>query len=231
VKDDGIGIPPEKLPEMFELFVQGDPTIARSQGGLGIGLTIVKRIAELHGGTATASSEGPGRGSEFTVTLPAIPQPTPSPAGTPAAGPQPGQCSRILIVDDNEDTAHGLARLLKLPGNDIRTAHDGPAAIAEALAFRPEVILLDIGLPGMDGFQVARQLRRQGFQDAVIIAVCGYGQDEDRLRSQEAGFNDHLVKPVDYDTLIGLIGRPALRTSTSPLAAQTLPDHHRIQFD
>ncbi len=208
VKDDGIGIPPDKLHEMFELFAQGDRTIARSEGGLGIGLTIVKRIAELHGGSAIAFSNGPGQGSEFTVTLPAIPQPKLSPVRTPATGQERGQHGRILIVDDNVDTAHGLARLLKLLGNDVRTAHDGPNAIAEALAFRPGFVLLDIGLPGMDGYQVARQLRQKGFQDAVIIAISGYGQEEDRLRSREAGFNHHLVKPVDYRALVTLIGQP-----------------------
>jgi PAS domain S-box-containing protein len=207
VKDDGVGIPSEKLSEMFELFAQGDRTIARSEGGLGIGLTIVKRIAELHGGTATASSQGPGLGSEFTVTLPAIPRPAPEDAVTPATRPKRGRYARILIIDDNVDTAHGLARLLRLLGHDIRTAHDGQAAIAEALAFRPEFILLDIGLPGMDGYQVARRLRHhQECHDTVIIAISGYGQEEDRLRSQEAGVNYHLVKPVDYDALVTLIG-------------------------
>ncbi len=208
VKDNGIGIPAEKLAEVFELFAQGDRTIARSEGGLGIGLTIVKRIAELHGGTAIAFSEGLGRGSEFTLKLPAVPRPAPGPAVTSPVGLQGERHSRILIIDDNVDTAHGLARLLRLLGHDVRAAHDGPAAIAEALAFRPEFILLDIGLPNMDGYQVARQLRTQGLQDAVIIAISGYGREEDRLRSREAGFNYHLVKPVDYNSLISLIGQP-----------------------
>lgn len=208
VKDTGIGIPPNKLSEMFELFAQGDRTIARSEGGLGIGLTIVKRIAELHGGAATASSEGIGKGSEFTVTLPAIPRPQPTAAKTPAANQEQGRRSRILVVDDNVDTARGLARLLKLLGHEIRTAHDGSEAITEALAFRPEFILLDIGLPGMDGYQVAKRIRGEGLQDAVIIAVSGYGQEEDRRRSKEAGFNHHLVKPVDYNALVSLIAQP-----------------------
>ncbi len=193
---------------MFELFAQGDRTAARSEGGLGIGLTVVKRIAELHGGTATAASGGPGQGSEFTVTLPAISQPRPTATGAPAAHQQPGRSSRILIVDDNVDNTLGLARLLKLLGHEIRTAHDGPDAIREALAFRPEFILLDIGLPGMDGYQVARRLRQEGISEAVIIAITGYGQEEDRVRSRAAGFDHHLVKPVDYNALITLIDQP-----------------------
>ena len=115
---------------------------------------------------------------------------------------------KILVVDDNVDTARGLTRLLKLVGNDVRTSYDGPGAISEAIAFRPEYILLDIGLPGMDGYEVARRLRKEGFGEAIIIAITGYGQPEDQRRSQEAGFNHHLVKPVDYDALITLIGEP-----------------------
>jgi signal transduction histidine kinase len=210
VKDDGVGIPPAMLPEMFELFAQGNRTIARSEGGLGIGLTVVKRIAELHGGTATAFSEGPGRGSEFTLALPAVPEPAPLCAQVPITKSERGRCSRVLIVDDNVDTAHGLARLLRLLGHETRTVHDGPAAITEAIAFRPEFILLDIGLPGMDGYEVARRLRDdEEFRHAVIIAISGYAQEEDRLRSHEAGFNHHLAKPVDYDALIALIGQTA----------------------
>ena len=164
VRDTGIGIPPDRITQMFELFAQGDRSIARSDGGLGIGLTVVKHLAELHGGTVTASSGGPGQGSEFTVTLPAIRQPKPADP-TPATGPGQGRRSRILVVDDNVDTAHGLSRLLKLLGHDIHTAYDGPTAITEALAFQPEYILLDIGLPGMDGYEVARRLRAEGVTD------------------------------------------------------------------
>jgi CheY-like chemotaxis protein len=207
VKDDGMGILREKLEEMFELFAQGDRTIARSEGGLGIGLTVVKRIAELHGGTATAMSEGPGRGSEFTVTLPAVSVPETVAPATRECRPDGNRVSRILIVDDNLDTVNGLARMLKLLGHDIRTAHEGGAAIREALAFRPQFILLDIGLPAMDGYQVARRLRGEGLEESVIIAISGYGHDEDRIRSREAGFDHHLVKPVEHEALITLIGR------------------------
>jgi PAS domain S-box-containing protein len=207
VKDDGMGIVRERLEEMFELFAQGDRSIARSEGGLGIGLTVVKRIAELHGGTATAMSEGPGQGSEFTVTLPAVPAPETVAPAMRACRPDGDRNSRVLIVDDNLDTVNGLARMLKLLGHDIRTAHEGEAAITEALAFRPQFILLDIGLPAMDGYQVARRLRGVGLEDSVIIAISGYGQEDDRIRSREAGFDHHLVKPVDHDALITLIGR------------------------
>jgi len=208
VKDTGIGILPAKLPEMFELFAQGDRTIARSEGGLGVGLTIIKRIAELHGGSVTAFSEGPGQGSEFTLTLPAIPQPDPSPAQPPTTSRNPGYRPRILIVDDNKVTAQGLSQLLTLLGNETRTAYDGHAAITEALAFRPEFILLDIGLPGMDGYQVAKRLREEGFSDSMIVAITGYGDEEDRRRSKEAGFNFHLVKPIDFNALVSLIAQP-----------------------
>jgi PAS domain S-box-containing protein len=208
VKDTGIGILPAKLPEMFELFAQGDRTIARSEGGLGVGLAIIRRIAELHDGSVTAFSEGLSKGSEFTLRLPAIPQPKPVPAVTLIAGQAQNRRSCILVVDDNVDTARGLARLLKLLGHEIHTAHDGPDAIKEGLAIRPEFILLDIGLPGMDGYQVARRLRREGLKDTVIIAITGYGQEEDRRRTTEAGFDFHLVKPIDFNTLVSLIDQP-----------------------
>jgi CheY-like chemotaxis protein len=192
---------------MFELFAQGDRAAARSEGGLGIGLTLVRRIAELHGGTVTASSQGPGLGSEFAVTLPAVPPAEAAPTAGDAPA-RPVRDSRILVVDDNVDSARGLSRLLRLLGHEIRTVHDGPEAIAEALAFEPDFVLLDIGLPGMDGYQVARRLRREGLAGLVIIAVSGYGQDEDRARSKEAGIDHHLVKPVDYDVLVSLIAQP-----------------------
>ncbi len=207
VEDSGIGIPPDQIPQMFELFAQSDRSIARSEGGLGIGLTVVRHLAVLHGGTVTALSEGPGKGSKFTVTLPAIPQPKPA-VPSPETGRGLGRKSRILIVDDNVDTVRGLSQLLTLLGNDIRTAYDGPTGIVEAHGFRPEFILLDIGLPGMDGYQVARQLRREGFKEAVIIAITGYGQEDDQRRSKEAGFDHHLVKPLDFDYLITLIAQP-----------------------
>ena len=213
VVDRGLGIPPEKLPQMFELFAQGDRSLARSEGGLGIGLTVVKKLVELHGGTIQARSDGPGHGSEFAVRLPAAaPAATPAdagPAAPPAAPPEPRR-ARILVVDDNVDTARGMTRLLKLVGHTTGTAHSGPEAIEAARRLRPEVVLLDIGLPGMSGYEVAAALRREeSCRDAIIIAVSGYGQDEDRRRSREAGFDHHLLKPLDHDALLEIIAGPA----------------------
>jgi two-component system CheB/CheR fusion protein len=206
IRDTGVGMTPEFLGRSFELFAQGDRSPARTEGGLGIGLTLVKSLVELHGGTVSASSGGPGRGSEFAVRLPladvgASESTRRMPAG-PAHKP-PG--ARVLIVDDNVDTAAGMVRLLKLLGHQVAIAHDGPAALDAARRHRPDVVLLDIGLPGMDGYEVARALRHEGFTDALLIAVSGYGQDEDFKRSQAAGFNHHLVKPVDFDSLIMLL--------------------------
>jgi PAS domain S-box-containing protein len=209
VKDTGMGIPPEKLPHMFELFAQGEPGTARSEGGLGIGLTIVQKLTEMHGGTVTAGSEGPGKGSTFTVRLPAASPDTAAP-GTSEATPQPGGGgSRILVVDDNADTARGMVRLLKHLGYDAALAHDGPSAIETARVLNPQFVLLDIGLPGMDGYEVLRRLRREPCcEGAVIMAVSGFGQEEDRLRSRQAGFDHHLVKPVDLDRLVSLLAPP-----------------------
>ena len=206
VEDEGIGIPPEKLPQMFELFAQGERSIARSEGGLGIGLTIVQKLAEMHGGSVSAHSDGQGKGSTFVVRLPSAPRPASQPAGPRVVAATERRGSRILVVDDNVDTARGLVRLLKLLGNEVEAAHDGVSAIDAARAFKPEFVLLDIGLPGMDGFEVARRLREEsGCQASVIIAVSGYGQEEDRRRSREAGFDHHLVKPVDFDRLVSLL--------------------------
>ncbi|QEH37299.1 Autoinducer 2 sensor kinase/phosphatase LuxQ [Aquisphaera giovannonii] len=206
VQDSGIGIPPEKLTQIFELFAQGDRSLARSEGGLGIGLTVVKKLVELHGGTVVARSEGFGRGSEFTIRLPAAKGregARPGPAGrTPGAGKR----AKILVVDDNEDTAIAMSRLLRALGHEVWTAHSGPDAIQAAREHRPEFILLDIGLPGMDGYEVASRLRREDCgKHAVIVAVSGYGQEEDRRRSREAGFDHHMIKPVDHDALLALL--------------------------
>jgi CheY-like chemotaxis protein/anti-sigma regulatory factor (Ser/Thr protein kinase) len=174
VRDDGAGIPREMLSSVFSLFTQVDRTLARSEGGLGIGLTLVKSLTELHGGTVEAHSEGPGCGSEFVVRLPLARVP-PAPHAAPAGPPAPGQATprRVLVVDDNADAAASLAMLLRLSGHDVRTAHDGPASLREAEAFRPEVVLLDIGLPRMDGYEVARRLRGlPGMATALVVALA-----------------------------------------------------------
>jgi PAS domain S-box-containing protein len=209
VKDTGYGIPPERLPEMFELFAQGDRTLARSEGGLGIGLTVVKDLVEMHGGTVTAVSEGVGTGSEFTVRLPAAERPARRRAGARDGMRTVATAARrILIVDDSVDTVRGLARLLRLHGHEVATAYSGPQAIESALRLRPEVVVLDIGLPGMDGYEVASRLRAaDGCADTLLVALSGYGQDEDRRKSKAAGFHHHLVKPVDVDALQQLLAR------------------------
>lgn len=209
VRDNGMGIPPGMLPHVFELFTQGEWSADNTQGGMGIGLALVRRLVELHGGTITAASAGLGQGSEFVVRLPAAPAPSVGREGPTRKGderpvapiPQPSR-RRILVVDDNVDAARSLSMLLALEGHDVRVAHDGPGALRAAEEFQPDVVLLDIGLPRMDGYQVARRLReRREMEKVVLIALTGYGQDDDRRRSQEAGFNAHLVKPVDLDAL------------------------------
>jgi CheY-like chemotaxis protein len=204
VQDVGIGIPPEKLTEMFQLFAQGDRSAARSEGGLGIGLTVVKKLIEMHGGGITAHSEGPGKGSEFVVRLPAA-----KPAAAPPTTTRPppaGRTLRILVVDDDVDTARGLAMLLELTGHDVVTAHKGPEAIAAAQAHRSEVIVLDIGLPGMDGYEVVKRLRQDPCcERSVIIAASGYGQEADHRHTKAAGFDYYLVKPIDFVALSSLL--------------------------
>ena len=207
VRDNGMGIPADLLPRVFDLFVQGDRTMARSEGGLGIGLTLVQKLTEMHGGTVIAESAGLGSGSEFTVRLPAITKPGEGkPQGQSSFPRIARQSSRVMVVDDNVDTAAGLAKLLKLLGHDVVVAHDGPESIEIARAHRPEVILLDIGLPQMNGYEVVRQLRQEPCcKTSLIIALSGYGQEEDRRKSLEAGFDHHLIKPVDFDTLLALL--------------------------
>ena len=206
VKDEGMGIAPDQLPRMFELFAQGDRSIARSEGGLGIGLTLVKSLVELHGGSIVAESEGLGRGSTFTVTLPlaAAPEPSSGPEGSRLTGPAPGLV--VLVVDDNAATAWGLSQLLQIEGHEVLVAEDGAAAVSLSRERRPDVVLLDIGLPGMNGYEVARRIRQEDrCQGSALIAVTGYGQDRDRVRAREAGFDQHLTKPVDFERLQALL--------------------------
>jgi signal transduction histidine kinase len=210
VKDTGIGIAPDQLQAVFELFAQGDRSMARSEGGLGIGLTLVKKLIEMHGGSVVGESEGIGHGSTFTVTLPLAGASALSPAGEHSGGvDNPATDAgklRILVIDDNLDSARGMARLLELMGHVVELAADGPSSLEIARQFRPDVVVLDIGLPGMNGYDVAEALRREnGCRDTCLIAVTGYGQARDRARSKDAGFNYHLVKPVDMDTLLPVL--------------------------
>jgi PAS domain S-box-containing protein len=212
VRDNGAGILAEMLPHVFEMFTQAGRLLDRSDGGLGIGLTLVRRLVELHGGTVEAISAGAGRGSEFIVRLP-------SAANAPDGPPQKrhGQEAeevfgspprRILVVDDNLDSAESLATLLQFSGHEVRVAHDGPGALAAAKQFLPDVVLLDIGMPGMSGYQVARRLREEpALRHMTLVAQTGWGQEEDRRRAKDAGFDHHLVKPVVLRELHELIAR------------------------
>lgn len=206
VQDNGIGIPVDQLPRIFEMFAQVDRSLERSQGGLGIGLTLVRRLVEMHGGSVEAKSKGPGHGSEFTVHLPLATEP--SKRGTDGKSEQttPKYSLRILIVDDNRDGADSLALMLKIIGNSTHTGYDGEEGVQLAEKLRPDVILFDIGLPKLNGYEACRKIREQGWgHQPVIIAVTGWGQEEDRRRSLEAGFDHHLVKPVDPRALMLLL--------------------------
>ncbi len=211
LRDDGIGIAPEKLPHIFDLFVQAERRLDRSQGGLGLGLSLVKSLVEMHGGTVAATSDGLGRGSEFVVRLPSDPVEAPEESvDRRGDGHRPAPAltrRRILVVDDNEDSAQTMAMVLRrLWGQETEIAHDGEGAIAKAREFRPDVILLDIGLPGMSGFEVARRLRdRPSAVPPLIVAMTGLGHEDDVRRSRDSGFDHHLVKPVDLDALRGLL--------------------------
>ncbi len=204
VQDTGIGIAAESFPHIFEMFGQVDAARQRSQGGLGIGLTLAKELAELHDGTIEVVSDGAGKGSEFVLRLPLAAEPE---RASPVPPEAPAQAShRILVVDDNPDSTESLSLLLGLIGHDVRTAPDGPQALEAAAAFRPDLVLLDIGLPGMDGPEVCRRIRSQPWGRATIVAaLTGWGGEEDRDRSVEAGFDAHLVKPVDDATLMQLL--------------------------
>jgi PAS domain S-box-containing protein len=208
VRDNGIGIPSHMLSSIFDMFTQVDQSLERSQGGLGIGLTLVRRLVEMHDGSIEARSEGPDQGSEFIVRLPLLIQlPDEPPKGIDGPRATPLSKCRILVVDDNKDSAATLGMLLRLKGNDIRTAHDGLEALEVAETFQPELVLLDIGLPKLNGYDVARRIRHQPWgRDVILVALTGWGQDEDRRLSQEAGFNFHVVKPVELAVLERLLG-------------------------
>jgi PAS domain S-box-containing protein len=205
IADTGVGISPDLLPHIFELFVQGDRTLDRSQGGLGVGLAICKQLIEMHQGTITAHSEGIGRGATFEIRLPLAEAAVET---TNGAQSHLEHSRRILIVDDNQDAADSLALVLRFEGHEATVAYSAQAAIETVQSYGPEFVLLDIGLPNMDGYEVARRIRASG-APARIIALTGYGQIEDRQRSQDAGFTAHLVKPVDLGMLKGLLADPA----------------------
>ncbi|HZT80802.1 MAG TPA: ATP-binding protein, partial [Gemmataceae bacterium] len=218
VRDTGIGIAPEMRGRIFELFAQADRSVASpSQWGLGIGLALVKRLVEMHGGAVECHSAGPNQGSEFVVRLPLLREgPCPKPAPRPAACAAPGPGLHVLVVDDNADAAESLAMLLRLKGHDVRLAHDGPSALRAAHDRPPDVAVLDIGLPGMSGYDLAKALRQEaGLDRALLVALTGYGHDEDRRRSAAAGFDHHLVKPVEPEALQALLAEAAGRLAAA----------------
>jgi PAS domain S-box-containing protein len=220
VVDNGVGIPAASLASIFGLFVQGEQSLDRAAGGLGIGLTLVKRLTEMHGGTVSVSSGGADRGSEFVVRLPAATQQAAAiESNKQAAAIIAARRFRVLVVDDNKDFAMTLEILLEMAGHEVRAVNDGIAAYDVAMDFRPEIVLLDIGLPGMTGYELAGRLRRlPELAGSTLIALTGYGQTEDRQRVAEAGFDGHLVKPVEPTELLSLIDRLRPRTNAQTTA-------------
>jgi two-component system CheB/CheR fusion protein len=227
VRDDGVGIEPDMLPRVFEMFTQAGEARERAPGGLGIGLTLVRNLVELHSGTVEAHSEGPGLGSEFIVRLPLAPS---LPAEDAFALPPPRRVERtpraadlsalrVLVVDDNRDAADSLAMLLRISGAEVQVAHDGPGALRLLVAHQPDVALLDIGMPGMNGYELATQIRsREEGRRTALVALTGWGQEDDRRRSQAAGFDHHLVKPVAPRLLQDLLA------SLRPVGDRIRPD-------
>ncbi len=208
VVDSGIGIAPDALADIFTMFSQAPEALALDQGGLGIGLALAKQLAELHGGSLTAASEGPGKGSTFTLRLPVETRSTAPPELPPRVLAPPVTPRRILVVDDNVDAAATLAELLGLDGHEVHVAHDGPSAVESAQRLSPDVAILDIGLPGFSGLEVARRLREEpSLYGLFLVALSGWVQPEDLVRSREAGFDHHLAKPVDVGTLVRLLAR------------------------
>jgi CheY-like chemotaxis protein/two-component sensor histidine kinase len=216
IKDNGVGIAPEKLGRVFSLFTQIDSNLDRPQGGLGMGLTLVKMLVEMHEGRVTATSGGPGLGSEFTITLPALLEST-----RPASELGPGNSSDlrtsserprvcVLVIDDNVDAALGMAMLVQTAGYEVRTVHDGPSALEILRNYQPEFVLIDLGLPGMSSYELAQAFRRErSLVNATLVAISGYGQPKDRDLSRLAGFDYHLIKPIDLETLLPILTSPA----------------------
>lgn len=213
VRDTGIGLDPAAVPRIFDMFARADEAGQRGQDGLGIGLTLARRVAELHGGTIEARSDGAGSGSEFRVRLPLLrrrPASLATAAPPPGAAPSGSRPQRVLVVDDNADSVETLADLLRRQGHETHMARDGAAAVARTEELRPDAVLLDIGLPGLNGYEAAQRIRSlRGGETILLLALTGWGQDEDRRRSAEAGFDAHLVKPVDLDQLWALLAASA----------------------
>jgi two-component system, sensor histidine kinase len=207
VRDSGVGIPAEMLPRVFELFTQVDRSAGRAQGGLGIGLTLVKSLVEMHGGSVAVHSEGCGKGSEFVVRLPLAAEARQvGRASLPEGSPSVLAPRRVLVVDDNRDAAESLGMVLNLLGAEAHVVSSGPEALEALGTYRPAVVLLDIGMPGMDGYEVAKRIRQQpDFRDVTLVALTGWGQEEDRRRSRTAGFDYHLIKPADVSALKTLL--------------------------
>jgi CheY-like chemotaxis protein/two-component sensor histidine kinase len=219
VKDDGIGIAPDLLPRVFDLFVQADRSLDRSKGGLGLGLTLVKRLADLHGGTVSAHSEGPDRGSEFIVDLPLA-----RPGDSRTAGPDPSVAPlacRVLIVEDHPDAREGLRLLLNTMGHTVRVAANGDEGLRTLRSWRPDVAIVDIGLPGLDGYALARAVRTERELNGVLlVALTGYGRSEDRQQAIDAGFEMHLVKPVSLEVLSRVFDRTGARAKPHGIAGK-----------
>jgi CheY-like chemotaxis protein len=212
VKDTGIGIPPEKREAIFEMFTQLDHSLVRSQGGLGIGLTLVKQLVEVHDGSIEVRSPGVGHGSEFVVDLPIVEATPTKGVSEPVVTRRPPKLKRILVVDDNLDAAESLSMLLELSGTQTYLAHDGAEALDAVKKHRPDAVLLDLGLPDASGLDVCRQIRAEPWgKELVLIALTGWGQEDDRRASKEAGFDGHLVKPVDHAELEELLRAVAMR--------------------
>ena len=232
VRDNGMGITPDLLPRVFDLFTQAEPGLDRSQGGLGIGLTLVRALVEMHDGRVTVHSDGPGRGSEFLITLPRCPAPS-VPAASAAGRPSglshtsaqtQKKGKKILVVEDQADARRALQRLLQVWGHEVEVAEDGIRGVEAALATLPEIALIDVGLPGLDGYEVARRIRKAMDGAVRLVALTGYGQPEDRERAFDAGFDLHLVKPVDRDQLAdAILGKPRAPSSADHSAAGADP--------
>jgi PAS domain S-box-containing protein len=226
VRDDGIGIPADMLGSVFDMFTQLNRSAARGQGGLGIGLTLVRRLVEMHGGQVEAHSPGSGAGSEFVVTLP-LSEAADTRDPRRDVVRRPALAGRILVVDDNKDAANSLGALLKLLGAEVDIVYDGPTALARLSEFRPSAIILDIGMPGMDGYEVARKIREDSeFHDVMLIAMTGWSQEEDRVRSRSAGFHHHLIKPADIEALQALLIK-AGEAKPAPPSPPTSSRHRR----